>query len=77
MSSLDEVVLTFDDPEECGLGQGEGCCAFLMIGDRWTCGRTVGGVREQVRARLEAGTMNATHDPGDRPFPDCRPGAKS
>jgi len=68
------VILQLADPRACGLGGGEGCCAFLVAGaEGFMCGRTVPGIPEQIRARLIAGTMNAKYDPGTTPFPECQP----
>ena len=71
-------VLLISDPLECGLGEGPGCCAFLVAGPvGFMCGRTVAGIPEQIRARLDADTMNAKYDPGEIPYPDCQPERKS
>lgn len=67
--------LLISNPTECGLGQGEGCCAFLVAGvEGFMCGRTLPGLPEQIRIRLNEGTMNAKYDPGETPFPECQPG---
>ena len=69
-----DAILLISDPEECGLGKGEGCCAFLIAGgEGFMCGRTVPGIPEQIRDRLIAETMNAKYDPGEMPFPECQP----
>jgi hypothetical protein len=64
--------LVISDPKLCGLGEGERCCAFLVLGMRFICGRTVDGLAEQIRARLASGTMAASYDPGEVPYPDCQ-----
>lgn len=65
--------LRVDEPEKCGFGAGEECCAFLMLGGiGFVCGRT-NRMEPVIRARLIAGTMNAKYDPGDKPFPECQP----
>jgi hypothetical protein len=74
-------VLVIDNPEACGLGEGEMCCAFLTMGGitgrvgppgAMICGRTVPGIEGVIRERLAAGTMRAKGDPGDVPFPECQ-----
>lgn len=62
------------DPMNCGFGQGEGFCAFLTVGGGgFQCGRTDRSIEATVRGRLAGGAMAAKHDPGDTPYPDCRP----
>ncbi len=66
--------LQIENPKECGLGEGKGCCAFLVVGvDGFECGRVMTDVAKTIRARLAAGTMNAKYDPGETPFPECEP----
>ncbi len=48
--------------ETCKLGQGEACCAFLMMGqDGMECAKET-GAEGLIRKRLDAGTMNAKGD---------------
>lgn len=63
--------LEITDPKLCGLGDRERCCAFLVVGHAWLCGRTF-GVAHHIRDRLAAGTMNAKYDPGTTPYPECQ-----
>ena len=69
-------MLMLDNPWACGLGQGKGCCAFLMMSTDFCCGRTDPGLKYAVRARLAEGTMHAQYDPGETPFPGCQPGER-
>lgn len=65
--------LVIDNPEACGLGGGEKCCAFLVMGGLgFQCGRTLPGVEMTVMLRLLQGTMVAKYDPGELPFPQCQ-----
>ena len=68
--------LRIDEPAACGLGLGERCCAFLVSGATFQCGRMIAGIEATVRARLIQGSMNAKYDPGATPFPQCQPYAK-
>ena len=46
----------------CKLGQGEQCCAFLMMGlDGFECAKD-SGFELTIRARLKRGTMGAKGD---------------
>ena len=46
----------------CKLGQGEACCAFLMMGpDGFTCSKGT-EVEATIRQRLQLGTMGAKGD---------------
>ena len=72
MSAAATGVLLLADPQPCGLGEGEWCCAFLVASSGFACGRTVPGIAPQIRGRLAAGTMNAKYDPGETPFPECQ-----
>ncbi len=64
--------LVITDPKACGMGEGERCCAFLVFGGEWLCGRTMPDVRATVRTRLAEGSMTAKYDPGEVPFPECQ-----
>lgn len=45
----------------CRIGQGEACCAYLMMGNGFECGK--GGPADRtIRSRLKAGTMTAKGD---------------
>jgi hypothetical protein len=66
--------LLIENPRACGMGEGAGCCAFLVAGgDGFECGKVDPGLAAAIRMRLFAGTMNAKYDPGDLPFPQCQP----
>lgn len=65
-------VLQIENPQLCGLGEGERCCAFLTMGQGFQCGRTLAGIEDHIRVRLAAGTMNAKYDPGDLHYPECQ-----
>lgn len=68
-----DSILEIDNPKACGLGAGDECCAFLVVGaGGFECARTMDGIRETIRARLAAGTFNAKYDPGITPFPECQ-----
>lgn len=43
----------------CRLGQGEKCCAFLVMGTTFECCRMVPTLSGQIFSRLAALTMNA------------------
>jgi hypothetical protein len=48
---------------DCRPGKGADTCAFLVLnGGGWHCGKTDRNVVAAIRARLEAGTMNARGD---------------
>jgi hypothetical protein len=66
------VTLVIEDPKLCGLGEGPACCGFLMAGMHFECGREIVGINTTLRARLDAGVMNAKGDPGDAPYPECQ-----
>jgi hypothetical protein len=46
----------------CGLGRGEGCCAFLTARNGFECAKALPGLDSAIRARLEAGEMTAQGD---------------
>ena len=60
-----EVLMTGDEAKEiCKIGQGEKCCAFLVVGgDGFECIR-LGNGSGQIFDRLEKGTMNAKGEGG-------------
>lgn len=72
MSDLAHDPLIIDDPRACGVGEGAACCGFFVAGAQFMCGRSLPGINEQLRHRLDMGTMNAKGDPGDTPFPQCQ-----
>lgn len=56
-----EVRMTGDEAKEiCRLGQGEPCCAFLVVGGNgFECIRMSYPANGPIFKRLEEGTMNA------------------
>lgn len=66
------MTLTIENPKDCGLGEGEKCCAFLVMGAGFQCGRTDEGLAMTILSRLFDGTMNAKYNPGLVPFPECQ-----
>jgi hypothetical protein len=61
------------DPKKCGIGQGEHCCAFLIVGANFECGREDPGIAAAILGRLAAGTFTAKYSPGDLAYPECQP----
>ena len=54
------VKMTTDEAKDiCKLGQGEECCAFLVMGDGFECIRMCYPANGSIFTRLEKGTMNA------------------
>jgi hypothetical protein len=61
-----EVKLTVGEAKSiCKFGQGEKCCAFLVIGHSgFECIRLSYPANSQIFTRLESGTMNAKGEGG-------------
>jgi len=60
------------EPKDCGIGQGEACCAYLTCGPKgFECGRDSPSIKAVIDSRLGAGTMNAKRAP-TAIFPDCQ-----
>jgi hypothetical protein len=63
--------LLIPNPHACGIGLGAECCAYLIAGrEGFMCGRVTDLVW-QLRARAQAGEMNARRTP-TAPYPDCQ-----
>ncbi len=60
------VCLEADESKDiCRLGQGEGCCAFLVVGEKgFECIRMDYPGNTMIFDRLKAGTMNAKGEGG-------------
>lgn len=56
------------DPKQCGIGTAR-CCAYLMMGATYLCGRDAVG--DIVRVRVAEGTINAKRLPVG-PYPSCQ-----
>jgi hypothetical protein len=55
-----KVEMSADEAKEmCKLGQGEKCCAFLVMGKEFECIRMSYPMNGSIFTRLEDGTMNA------------------
>lgn len=68
--------LLIANPNACGMGAGENCCAWLMMGpEGMECGR-VTPLRETLASRALSGAMTARRLP-DAPYPDCQLGEAS
>ena len=61
-----EVKMSGDEAKEiCRLGQGEKCCAFLVVGGNgFECIRMSYPANGSIFSRLEDGTMNAKGEGG-------------
>jgi hypothetical protein len=64
-------MLLIEDPDACGIGQKEHCCAYLVMGpDGFFCGRET-ELRDIIFTRATAGLMSAKRLPIS-PFPECQ-----
>ncbi|HDZ27763.1 hypothetical protein LCGC14_1355230 [marine sediment metagenome] len=54
------VTMSADEAKSvCKLGQGEECCAFLVMGGGFECIRMCANLSMNILDRLDKGTMNA------------------
>ncbi len=61
-------ILIIKEPKDCKLGQGEDCCAFLVLAPTgFECSKNTSS-GNYIRRRLEAGTMVAK---GTGDWDDC------
>ena len=59
-------------PEECGLGDADRTCAYLVMAPAgWFCGRAEPSIKAEIDARLAEGTMNAKIAPTAE-YPECQ-----
>lgn len=59
------VSMTSDEAKEiCNLGQGDKCCAFLVMGTGFECIRMAYPKNSSIFGRLKDGTMNAKGEGG-------------
>ncbi len=66
--------MKIESPESCGVGNGQHCCAYLVMGKGFECGRASLGLKAALDKRILAKTMNAKYVPlAGVGFPECQP----
>lgn len=63
--------LGLDGAKACGLGAGGGCCAYLIFGDTFQCGRESESLKKIIDARVNKDEMTARIRP-THSFPLCQ-----